>query len=649
MGDVFEHMLDEIQTSGKNGQFRTPRHIIRFMIELLDPKLGDSIVDPAAGTCGFLINSILHLRKKDTPKENLRLEWDGTPHNAHGSNPALEKALKGKLFTGFENDQTMARIGWMNMVLHGIEKPNIIWRDSLSKKLSDEESNSYDFAFANPPYTGSVDRSDLHESPQRFPRTNKGPITDKSELLFVWLILDLLRIGGEAAVIVPEGVLFGSTGAHRELRRQLLMENRLKAVISLPAGVFQPYTGVKTSILVFQKMNEKPAKGEDPTTKEVWFYEITADGRSLDARRNQRPEENDLWDAQEKYERWFDKSDVVEPTDYFKPDYFMERWRDVDEKTLQIFPELAHERDKREGIHELFPELDQNPAQATEQVSRTQAQRIVALYQRYLSAAQFAAVAAADAKQTDEQKRDAVQRIFDRYAKDLDRLFREVADQMLESLPEKAGFKNYANAALKFVRDEVQQDFNRQSATLVTQILEDSDFMLSLRMLDGETPQQTLAELHDAAQPEVETILREFAKLDGYDVLLRSHELSRFEELLPEGLNWSAQARVWWRNDEWTNEDSTLTGSHDEDGRIRREYLEDENLYNKDGTVKAEFLEPDCIEANDLNIAAGRYKPFTFKTVKVDSPVKVIEELQELETKIQQGLERLKSMIDVSV
>ena len=206
MGDIFEHMLERIQTSGQNGQFRTPRHIIRFLIQLLQPKLGSKILDPAVGTAGFLVNSIQYIREQLTPPEQIVYEWDGTPHRLKNlSLDEIKKHFTGKNFVGYDMDRTMVRIGWMNLVLHGVENPKIERRDALSKSLPTEESSSYDYILANPPYAGSIDKTDIHQT--RFPKNPRknsdDPITDKTELLFIWLILDLLKEGGKAAVIVP--------------------------------------------------------------------------------------------------------------------------------------------------------------------------------------------------------------------------------------------------------------------------------------------------------------------------------------------------------------------------------------------------------------------------------------------------------------
>jgi type I restriction enzyme M protein len=651
MGDVFEYMLDEIRTSGKNGQFRTPRHIIRFIIELLDPKPGDRIVDPAAGTCGFLINSLLHLRFQDTDDEVKRLEWNGAPLRASGSNPALEQYLKGDFFTAFENDQTMARIGWMNMILHGVENPRVFWRDSLSKRLGEGESDAYDFAFANPPYTGNVDTNDLSELATRFPRTNKGPITNKSELLFVWLMLDLLRKGGKGAVIVPEGVLFNSTNAHKKLRRQLLFENKLEAVISLPAGVFQPYTGVKTSILVFQKYGEDYEIGREPVTGEVWFYEVTADGYTLDAKRNERYAENDLWDGQQKF-----KTKAVDTLDYNKPDYWDERWREIDDRTLKTFPELREagydaSPIKLWGIHELFKELPQDAREADAKVIGEQSRRLAILYERYWEAARRAAYKAALGKKKVSQQRDTAKRTLDRYRNALNKLFNDEKREKLEEEDAKGKYKNYARKAMEFARGILQLEFLERTAKevdaiegILTLLLYEQHALPAIEVQAEET-EQTLEELNTISAIEVTEIVREFAKLDGFDVKLRSLHTNPLKDFLEESLSWSACVRVWLRNDEWESEDGTLKGSHDEEGNVRPQYMLDERLYNKDKSVKTEYLDPNCIEANDLSLASGRYKPFILKIEKGANPEDVIGELQGLEARIQEGLTKLMVMV----
>jgi len=384
MGDIFEHLLEEVKESGKNGQFRTPRHIVRFMVELLDPKLDATVMDPACGSAGFLLNTLLHWKATNTDPETLKLEWDGTPHNLLPVWPGGQRPDFSQSLHGFDNDRTMVRIAWMNLLLHGLDTPDVSQLDSLSKRLPKEQSGGYRHIVANPPFTGSVDIGDLSTDREHFPAVTGNKPANKSELLFVWIILDLLEIGGRAAVIVPDGVLFGNTKAHRALRRQLLFENTLEAVVSLPGNVFQPYSGVKTSILVFQKAElpgTKFVKGAEPRTSEVWFYEVADEAYSLDQKRKARfGQDNDLFDALEKYRAWRGyldgqanddgetdlaklREDAVS-TDYWQPDYWEERWRPVDDAFLKIFPDKDAEKDKTFAIHELWPDLPRDPREA---------------------------------------------------------------------------------------------------------------------------------------------------------------------------------------------------------------------------------------------------------------------------------------------
>ena len=380
MGDTFEYLLSEIATAGKNGQFRTPRHIIRCMVAMLDPQPGEHIIDPAAGTGGFLFSSLSHILAQHTDPELQRIEWDGTPHRIYGNRftPEEYSAIhRGEFYVGFDNDRTMVRIGWMNMILHGIENPQIHQRDSLGRRKEDDplkeliSSEHYDVVLANPPFTGTVDAADLDGA--IFPKAGlKGKkatqvVTNKSELLFVWRMLDLLRVGGRCAVIVPEGVLFGNTDAHLRLRRELLTEHRVEAVISLPGGVFQPYTGVKTSILIFQKETRKEDRFkwksvDPPRTSQVWFYEVEQEAYTLDAKRNERRgQDNDLWDLLEKYR--LRNEQEYDEKDYFQPDYRTERWRMVDSHTLRVFSKETGGRwkDQVAAISELFGDLPADP------------------------------------------------------------------------------------------------------------------------------------------------------------------------------------------------------------------------------------------------------------------------------------------------
>jgi type I restriction enzyme M protein len=255
-GDLYEYMLGKIATAGQNGQFRTPRHIIRLMVEMVEPKPTDIVCDPACGTCGFLVAVGEYLRQR---------------HPEIFSDSKRREHFHHRLFHGFDFDNTMLRIGSMNMLLHGIENPEIVYRDSLAQDHSGEEEK-YSLVLANPPFAGSLDYENTAKDLLQVVKTKK------TELLFLALFLRLLKPGGRAAVIVPDGVLFGSSNAHKTLRRMLIEEQKLDAVISLPAGVFKPYAGVSTGILLFTKTNSGG-------TDQVWFYDCDADGWSLDDKR----------------------------------------------------------------------------------------------------------------------------------------------------------------------------------------------------------------------------------------------------------------------------------------------------------------------------------------------------------------------------
>jgi len=256
-GDVYEYMLGKIATAGRNGQFRTPRHIIKMMVEMMAPKPTDIVCDPACGTGGFLVSTYEYLFEH------------------HGKDIFPDKTLNhhfyNKLFNGFDFDNTMLRIGSMNMTLHGVDNPNIRYKDSLSEEHAGD-TNVYSLVLANPPFAGSLDYDSTAKDLQKIVKTKK------TELLFLALFLRLLKTGGRAAVIVPDGVLFGSSNAHKELRRMLVEDQKLDGIISMPSGVFKPYAGVSTAILLFTKTNSGG-------TENVWFYDMKADGFSLDDKR----------------------------------------------------------------------------------------------------------------------------------------------------------------------------------------------------------------------------------------------------------------------------------------------------------------------------------------------------------------------------
>jgi type I restriction enzyme M protein len=266
-GDLYEYLLSKIATAGVNGQFRTPRHIIKLMVDMVAPQPSDEICDPACGTAGFLIAAAEYVRDQ---------------HPNVLTDAAQRKHFHASMFHGYDFDATMLRIGSMNMLLHGVESPDIRYRDSLSEGAS-ADAEKYTLILANPPFAGTLDYESTSKDLQRVVKTKK------TELLFLALFLKLLKPGGRAAVIVPDGVLFGSTKAHKDLRRILVEDQKLDGIVKLPSGVFRPYAGVSTAILLFTKTNSGG-------TDDVWFYDVQADGFSLDDKRNP-VEANDLPDA----------------------------------------------------------------------------------------------------------------------------------------------------------------------------------------------------------------------------------------------------------------------------------------------------------------------------------------------------------------
>ena len=275
-GDLYEYLLGQLSTAGKNGQFRTPRHIIRMLTKLVDPKPGERICDPSAGTAGFLVSAYEHILETNTSADILTYDEEGKAHNLIGDkiDPKIHKFLKSHALTGYDFDATMVRMGAMNLMLHGVDNPNFRYADALSKQFT--EKQCYDVILANPPFKGSIDESDMNE---RFSIKTK-----KTELLFLELIYDLLESGGRAAVIVPDGVLFGTSNAHQGVRKLIVDRCKLEGIISMPSGVFKPYAGVSTAVLIFTKGG---------TTNKVWFFDMQADGFSLDDKR-QKVAENDI-------------------------------------------------------------------------------------------------------------------------------------------------------------------------------------------------------------------------------------------------------------------------------------------------------------------------------------------------------------------
>lgn len=282
-GDLYEYLLSKLATAGIAGQFRTPRHIIRAMVEIVDPKPTDTVCDPAAGTAGFLVGVMDYLREKYSTPALVEIDVEGNKHYPGDLLEPYREHIQTEMLHGFDFDATMLRIAAMNLLLHGIESHTLQNQDTLvssfSERLSKQASDYYSVALANPPFKGTIDQESTD------PTLKSRVKTKKTELLFLVLILRMLKNGGRAAVIVPDGVLFGATQAHVGVRQMIVDDHQLEAVISLPAGVFRPYAGVSTAILVFTKGGR---------TDHVWFYDVEADGFSLDDKRTPQPEKTDL-------------------------------------------------------------------------------------------------------------------------------------------------------------------------------------------------------------------------------------------------------------------------------------------------------------------------------------------------------------------
>jgi Type I restriction-modification system methyltransferase subunit len=335
-GDVYEYLLSKISQSGRNGQFRTPRHIIRMMVELMKPQPEDTICDPACGTSGFLVTAGAYLKEKY--REEIFFNKQKKEHYMN------------HMFFGYDMDRTMLRIGAMNMMTHGVESPFIEYRDSLSDQNTDTDKHS--LILANPPFKGSLDADSVSGDLLKVCKTKK------TELLFLTLFIRMLKVGGRCACIVPDGVLFGSSTAHKDIRRELIESHRLEAIISMPSGVFKPYAGVSTGILIFTKT------GHGGTDK-VWFYDMTADGFSLDDKRAPSVE-NDIPDIIERFHNlnqeanraraeksfFVPKQEIVDNgydlsiNKYKQVEYVAEKYpepKEILDKILQLDEEIAKE------------------------------------------------------------------------------------------------------------------------------------------------------------------------------------------------------------------------------------------------------------------------------------------------------------------
>ena len=341
-GDIYEYLLSKLATAGVNGQFRTPRHIIKMMVELMDPKPNEVICDPACGTSGFLVAASEYLR--ENKKEEVLFDRLNKEH------------FMNHMFHGFDMDRTMLRIGAMNMMTHGVDNPFIEYRDSLSDQNPDKEK--YCLILANPPFKGSLDYDTVS------PDLLKVCKTKKTELLFLALFLRMLKTGGRCACIVPDGVLFGSSKAHKAIRKALVEENRLEAVISMPSGVFKPYAGVSTAILIFTKTGYGG-------TDRVWFYDMKADGFSLDDKRN-AVKENDISDIIKRFQNLEDEvsrkrteqSFFVEKNEIIENEYDLSinKYKEVEYTPVEYPPT----EEIMVNLHELEMEISKNLAELQE-------------------------------------------------------------------------------------------------------------------------------------------------------------------------------------------------------------------------------------------------------------------------------------------
>ena len=636
------------------------------MVELLDPKPGQRLIDPAAGTGGFLFTAQQYLMRKYSAQENVVLEWDGTPHRTDGAGAteAQYAAIHhGANFVGLDNDRTMARIGWMNLVLHDVSDPHLLQGDSLSKREGKTQlaqllaSESYDFVLANPPFTGTVDSNDLEKDSKLFPRAaEKGKkkedaLTNKSELLFLWLMLDLLQVGGRCAVIIPEGVLFGNTDAHVRLRRELLTEHVVQAVISLPGGVFQPYTGVKTSILIFRKETRRDDKrswtdNTTPRTDYVWFYEVEEDGYTRDAKRTPREAgQNDLWDALVKFNDWLahgrEGAQRNEMT-FLQPRFRKERWRqallrDTDDQltpagaAFSQLPDISMWDGRVWGVHELFSELGADPKEAEQQVRMSVSNALLELVtQVFMPVAQKVWNATLTARLENSASDSELLAYWKKAVKPVEAEFRKSTREFENFFEKEASFA--LPLWKELVRDALANTQQDHSVLGLLRASHAPDVMTD----------------HDVNKKLAESA-REVAKLDGFDVTLRSLEVDQRSEL-KAAKHWVVPVRAWARNNEWQSTDGQLVGSHDADGLARQAYVDailKDGLYHEKGALRDGLLDPDCIEARGWNLSAGQYKPFDFTQLKSDKSVaELIDALKNTQQDIIAGLDTLLAMVE---
>jgi type I restriction enzyme M protein len=327
-GDLYEYLLSKIATAGRNGQFRTPRHIIRMMVDMVEPKKEDTICDPACGTAGFLVSSGEYLRDN---------------HDDWFYEKEFRDHFNGDMFTGIEFDSTMLRISAMNLQLHGMENPHLIGKDSLSEKNA-AIRDQYSLILANPPFKGSLDYDHVESS------ILKTVKTKKTELLFLGLMLRMLKIGGRCAVIIPDGVLFGSSNAHKQIRKEIIETNKLDAVISMPSGVFKPYAGVTTAVLLFTKTTSGG-------TDKVWFYDMKADGYSLDDKRT-KIKDDDIADIVSRYKNLADEEGRKRTEQSFLVPFAEIEEKDWD-LSINRYKEIVYEEVEYAPPAEIIAEIEQ--------------------------------------------------------------------------------------------------------------------------------------------------------------------------------------------------------------------------------------------------------------------------------------------------
>ena len=333
-GDLYEYMLGKIAAAGTNGQFRTPRHIIKMMVEMANPSKEEVICDPSSGSGGFLVGA-------------------GEFYREHHEDWFMEKGFRdhfnNEMFNGIELDETMARIGAMNLQLHGIENPNLVKNDALSESTG-HISSQYSLILANPPFKGSLDYDGVEKSVLKYVKSKK------TELLFLGLMLRMLKTGGRCAVIVPDGVLFGSSKAHKQIREEIIKNHKLDAVISMPSGVFKPYAGVSTAVLYFTKT------GTGGTDK-VWFYDMEADGYSLDDKRNEI-KDNDIPDILERWKNVADEADRARTEKSFLVPYDEIKQNDWD-LSINRYKEIVYEEVEYDAPEDIISQIQDLDAERT--------------------------------------------------------------------------------------------------------------------------------------------------------------------------------------------------------------------------------------------------------------------------------------------